>query len=195
MKIKNVIPEKNVTYSEVKKRIQEGYPEFQKIVMEKFEFLKTEYGFTACDFEKSHSSDLVDKEISILYEKEQIAIKIDWLLVEGDFSILIYELIDGKIPPRDPEKCNPVSFDTFMEYVMDRGLRPVYPSIHGNSGPSKMIKHEKICKDHLETSLKDVIEEYAEKLKHYGNNLLIGDISILSGVQKYQLERFKEDTQ
>lgn len=179
-------------YSQFKKRLQEQYTEFQRIVSQQFEFLISEYGFIASDFEKCRSSDPRDKEISVVYMGQQIAIQISWLINEGGFSVFIYELVNGAIPSRNSERCRPVDIELFVEYVTSGEVKSVLPHSYGDISTREIYRRATKSYDLLENSFNEIVSEYAARLKRYCDNILNGDISVLPEAQQYQLKRFSE---
>lgn len=152
---------------------------FTQIARDLFSFIETEYGYDLLECEDNNVCSY------LIYTNTEVGVGLK-LLYEFSSAfvfVLIYRLVDGELrenifPIDEKTEINCFDFNDTLEH--NKKMRPAFDY----SEESKYFDSS--------NGLRYYTEEFAERLRLFGEKILIGDLSILPKVEKIIKDRAKE---
>ena len=156
---------------------------FDKIAKNRFKFLELEYKFLLTEKTKKDWGGY-----ELIYQNSCTGVKIVYEFKEAYIFITLFKLVDGELIE------NPLTFDEnsiLFGYGLDDVIRLRNPLALIKPAYEYSVDTKYHDKD---TGLDSYVSDFADNLKKYANDILIGDFSLFKDLHKIVLERIKKSS-
>ncbi len=164
--------------------------EFPILVRKNFDFLESDYsylyqGVSELDFQYPK-----DARVEVSYVGK-VGVKIIWAVGEANVGICLCKLVHGEFPEKSTYYYNlegyepAISIDTLVKMVTNEKCILPIPEITQHMSIAEMGRRADKRSKMLHDDMDGVLEKYATLLKGYAADILRGDMSAFTEVQKY----------
>jgi len=169
-----------------KKRIGE----FSEFVKSSFHYLEVDYKYQRSEIVINDPESSRDIKVTIQYLGKTVGVVVAWFVGEHNIVVGIYELHNGAIPEKvsfygDSGFYRAINLNSLCKMISNGDIEPPIPELTPNLKLKEMYRRADISADILRHNMGGVIKILAERLKKYGDRILIGDISIFPKVQEF----------
>ncbi|MEE9354005.1 MAG: hypothetical protein V3U75_00290 [Methylococcaceae bacterium] len=161
------------------------YISFERIILDNFSFLETDYGFRFTGIREINNSPH-DQGVVARYSHEKTRIEIGCSTMEGSLTVLIKTKIDGLARAE-----RHLYFEPFVEFYSSGKIKPIVPQLYPGMSVRRieeaMEQREKCFKD----GLVGVVEILAKKFSEYFSLIDSASVETIKQYHKWYLIRGK----
>ena len=161
---------------------KERIVEFEKEVIDEFEFLVSEYGFNRKQLIVSDLRYPPDARVSVPFIGESVGVEIVLGLGDHSISIVFYKLENGQKPKQlsfypKSKGADAVRLETVIRKLGGSEVLLPLPEITPQLSMAEMVRRGEARSELIRKDLGRILSKYASLVKEYASMIMEGDVS------------------